>query len=114
MAMCAGPDFLDRSALSLGPAEPRRDDQRLTKRMRVPRGARARLERDMSAGYARRIARLEQRVDAHWASEIIRWSLGGRPRAASCDLHCPIPCLLPDIGPLRGGSGCCLYALSDG
>ena len=48
------------------PAEPRCDDQRLTKRMRVPRAARARLERDMSAGYARRIARLEQRVDAHW------------------------------------------------
>src|SRR5215207_5487246 len=59
----AGPDFLDRSALGLGPAEPRRDDQGLAKRMRVPRAARARLERDMSAGYARGIARLEQRVD---------------------------------------------------
>ena len=83
----AGPDFLDRSAIGLDPAEPRCDDQRLTKRMRVPRAARARLERDMSAGDARRIARLEQRVDAHWASEVIRRSLGGRPRAASCDLH---------------------------
>src|SRR5215211_490804 len=107
MAMCAGPDFLDRSALGLDPAEPRRDDQRLTKRMRVPRAARVRLERDMSAGYARRIARLEQRVDAHWASEVIRRSLGGRPRAASCDLHCSIPCFSRDIRPLRGGSGCC-------
>ena len=36
------------------------------------RGARARAERDMSAGYARRIARLKQRVNAHGAGEIPR------------------------------------------
>ena len=104
----AGPDFLDRPALRLCPAEPGRDDQRLAERMRVPRTARARLERDVPAGYARRIARLEQWVDAHRASEVIRRSLGGRPRAVSCDLHCSIPCLSRNIRPLRGGSsGCC-------
>src|SRR5206468_7091471 len=76
----AGLDFLDASSLGLSPAEPRRDDQGLAKRMRVPRAARARFERDMSAGYARRIARLEQRVDAHSASKVLRRPLGGRPR----------------------------------
>src|SRR5215204_1607854 len=71
--------------------------------MRVPRAPRARLERDMSAGYARGIARLEQRVDAHCASEIVRRPLGGPLRAASCDLHCSIPRLSSDSR-LRGGS----------
>src|SRR3954454_2920102 len=86
------PDFLDRPALGLDPAESRRDDQRLAKRMCVPSGARARLERDMSAGYARRIARLKQRVDADSAGEVLRRSSGGRPRAVSYDLHWSVPC----------------------
>src|SRR3954471_16333114 len=55
----AWPNFFDRPAVGLAPAEPRRDDQRLAKRMCVPRGARARLERDMSDGHAPRIARLK-------------------------------------------------------
>ena len=46
----AGPDFLDRPALALRPAAAGRDDQGLAERMRVPCGARARLERDAGAG----------------------------------------------------------------
>jgi hypothetical protein len=55
-------------------------------------------------GYARRIARLEERVDAHSASEVLRRPLGRGPRTASCDLHCSIPCLSWEIRPLGGGS----------
>lgn len=39
-------DLLDRAALALGPTAPCRDDEDLAKGMSVPRGARARLERD--------------------------------------------------------------------
>ena len=42
----AGPDLLDRAALALRPAAAGGDDQRLPERMRVPCGARARLEGD--------------------------------------------------------------------
>src|SRR3982074_3070880 len=43
------PDFLDGPALALGAAQARRHDQRLTERMRVPGGSRARLARDARA-----------------------------------------------------------------
>src|SRR5690349_5444498 len=45
----AGPDLLDRAALTLHPPEPGSDNQRLPERMRVPSGAGARLERDLGA-----------------------------------------------------------------
>ena len=41
-----GPHVLDGSAVSLNPAEPCRNDQSLPKRVRMPRGAGARLEGD--------------------------------------------------------------------
>src|SRR5712691_9597694 len=89
----AGPNFLDRSALALNPAEARRDDQSLTERMRMPGAAGTRLECDVAATYARRIGRLEQRIDADRAGEIFRRSLAGRLRTASRDLHRSIPSL---------------------
>src|SRR4051794_28402700 len=58
------PDFFDGSALALDPAETGCDDQGLSKRMRMPGGARARLECDECAAHARRIRRAEQRIDA--------------------------------------------------
>ena len=45
----AGLDFLDRSALALGPAATGRDNQRLTKRVRMPSRPGARLKRDAGA-----------------------------------------------------------------
>src|SRR5215218_7755720 len=75
--------------------------------MRVPCAARARLEGDVSAGYAGRIARLEQRVDAHLASEVITRSLGGRPRTVAYDLHHSIPCESRKIQFLCAGSSDC-------
>ena len=71
------PDFLDRPAFALGPAAAGGDDEGLTERVRVPCGARARLEGDARANNARRIGRLEQRVDADRAGEIIRRAFAG-------------------------------------
>src|SRR5947207_1092225 len=42
----ARPNFVFRPAVRLHPTVTGRDDERLAERMRVPRGARARLERD--------------------------------------------------------------------
>src|SRR5437867_8617040 len=43
----AWPDFVDRAALALNPAKPRRDDQRLTEWMCMPGGTGARFEGDI-------------------------------------------------------------------
>src|SRR6185437_11531805 len=73
------PDFLDRAALALHPAEARGDDQGLAERMRMPGGPRTGLEEDDGAPDPGRIGRLEQRVDAYRAGEILGRSLAGRP-----------------------------------
>ena len=62
------------------------NDQRLTQRMRMP-ACGTRLEGDARTKKARRCRRLEQRIDADRASEIIRRSLARRLRTASFDLH---------------------------
>ena len=67
----AGPDFLDRAAPVLAQADARRDDQRLAERMRVPGGARARLERHDAAADPGRSGRLEPGIDTHGAGEVI-------------------------------------------
>ena len=103
----AGPDLLDRAALALRPAAAGGDDQRLAERMRVPGGARAGLEGDAGAADARRVRRLEQRIDAHRAGEPLRRSLAGRLRAASLDFHAA---LLTAGVPLDGGF--CQWELS--
>jgi hypothetical protein len=55
----ARPNFLDRTALTLRPAESGGDDQRLTEWMRMPGSARTRLERDACATNTRRFGWLE-------------------------------------------------------
>src|SRR5579864_4864800 len=84
----AGPDLLDRSAFALGPAAARGDDEGLAERMRVPCGPRARLDGEAGALNARRLGRLEERIDPHGAGEPIRRSPGGGLRADSLDVHC--------------------------
>jgi len=63
-------DFLNWSALALNASAAGGDDKRLAQRMGVPGRARTRLEGDVRADDARRIGRVEQRVDADSAGEI--------------------------------------------
>jgi len=65
----AGADLLDRSAFSLSPSATRRDDERLSERVRVPRRPRTRLERYAGALYKGRIGRLEERINPNRAGE---------------------------------------------
>ena len=67
--------------------QPGSDDEDLTKRVRMPGGARAGLERDRIAGGPRGSGHWKQRVDADHAGEIFRWSLGRCARTRSLDLH---------------------------
>jgi hypothetical protein len=73
----AGPELLDGAALALSPAEPRRDDEGLAKRMRVPRVARARFERNVTSTYTSRLRRLEEGIHADRAREPFCGSLEG-------------------------------------
>ena len=74
----AGMDILNRSALALHPTTTGCDDQGLTERMGMPRGAGTRLERDASARRASRWVCLEQGVDADRAGKPIGRSFAGR------------------------------------
>jgi hypothetical protein len=60
----ARPNFLDGTTRALYAPDAASDDKRLAKRMRVPGRPGARLEGDAGAGGARRIRRLEKRIDA--------------------------------------------------
>ena len=55
----AWPDFFNTSAFALGPAETGGDNQRLAERMRMPGGARTRLERHSRATHARWVRRFK-------------------------------------------------------
>jgi hypothetical protein len=71
------PDHVTGPNSSIGPLQrcarplPGRHDKGLAQRMGVPRGPGSGLERDTRAGHTRRIGRLEERVDAHRAGEIL-------------------------------------------
>src|SRR4051812_7072063 len=103
-----GGDLLDWAALALHEAKARGNDQRLPKRMRVPRGARTGLEGDARAHNARWFGRLEQGIHAHRAREIFGWTFARGLRAASFDFHksllfqlpcCTVGCSCnPDLG----------------
>jgi hypothetical protein len=64
-----GPDLLDRAAFALSPATASRDDESLTKRMRVPCSPRARLERYAGTLNERRIGCLKKRINPYSAGE---------------------------------------------
>jgi len=83
----ARPDLLDRPALALREAATGRHNQCLSERMRVPGRARAGFERDAGAADARRIGRLEQRVDADGTGEPFGRPLAGWLCAVSLDVH---------------------------
>src|SRR5262249_25266744 len=87
----AWPDFLFRATLTLRPAAAIGDDQRLAQRMRVPGGARARLEGDDHTTDTRGLATLEPRVHPHRPGGVFRRSLGRGLRTDSFDLHCVSP-----------------------
>jgi hypothetical protein len=83
----AGTDFLNWSAFALRPAAAGRHDQRLTERVRMPRGTRTRLERDAGPGNTRWFRDINQRINPHRAGEPICRPFTGRPRTNSLDLH---------------------------
>src|SRR3954469_18681064 len=80
-------DLLDRSTPALGASGTGGDDQRLPERMRVPRGARAGLERHGRAGGASRSRSLKQRIDTDSAGEPFTRTLSGRLRTNAFDFH---------------------------
>src|SRR6185312_16560940 len=63
------PNLLDRASLALHPPKTGCDDQRLPKRMCVPGGAGARLERHLGGADTSRIGRLAKGIDADGAGE---------------------------------------------
>src|SRR5712692_155008 len=72
------PNFLDRTAPALYPAEALRQDQGLAQRVAVPCGPSAGLERDTGADRACRIRCLEQGVNAYRAGKILGRTFAGR------------------------------------
>ena len=67
----ARPDLFHRPAVPLRPSAACRHNQRLPQRMRMPRRAGARLERDTRARHPCRSGGLKQRINPHRASEPI-------------------------------------------
>src|SRR5689334_11716411 len=65
-----GPDLHGRLTPALREATPSSDDQSLTERMRMPRGACPWLKRDTRAGDATGLMRLKQGIDAHGGAEV--------------------------------------------
>src|SRR5438445_6976068 len=80
-------DLLLLASLLLHPAGAGRHDQGLAERMGVPCRARARLEGDAGSGNAGERFRLEQRIDAHRAGEVLLRCLVGALRAVPRDGH---------------------------
>ena len=72
----AGPNVLDGLAFALHPAEARRDDERLSERMRVPGGPCAGLKGDDRAANARRRASLKRGIDSHRAGKPVAGTFG--------------------------------------
>ena len=82
-----GPNFFNRSTLSLHPANPRCDNERLTERMGVPCAARPRLKPDTRTAGACWGICLKQRINAHRPGEPIGRAFRGRLYANSFDFH---------------------------
>src|SRR3954469_14320499 len=80
-------DLMLFTPLLLDPTGAGRHNQELPERMCMPRGARAGLKRDVSAGRARRLFRPEQGVDADRPSEVLSCALARGLRSVSGDGH---------------------------
>ena len=80
-------NFFNRTTLPLSPAAARSDNERLTKRMRMPRRPRTGLKGDTRTLHKCRLGRLKQRIDSHRPREPIR-----RPLRRGC-----VPALLISI-----------------
>src|ERR1700761_1232514 len=89
-----GPHFLDRLVILLHPAKPLRDNDRLTSRMRMPSGARARLERNDAAIRVPPSVRGKKRIDTDATGEPVCGSNHGRDTSCASDVHCACSCLL--------------------
>ena len=72
----AGMDFFDRPAEALRPAAAGGDDEGLTERMGVPRGACAGFEGDRCAAGAGGVGGFEEGIDADGAGEPVGWAAG--------------------------------------
>src|SRR5205823_1678171 len=83
----ARPNFLDWAVPTLRPSKARRDDQRLTERMRMPCGAGTQLERDARATNTCRLGGFEQRINPNVTRKPIRWPLVRRLRSLSFNFH---------------------------
>src|SRR5581483_5149939 len=84
-------NLLDWSAFALRPPKAGSHDKSLSKRMRVPCGARSGFESYASALHEGGIGCLEKRIDTYAASEPLRRSLGRRLRACSLYFHLCAP-----------------------
>ena len=81
------PDLFNQALLSLDPTTTGRDDEGLTQRMRVPRGASAWLKGDAGAGGTGWLWRSEQPIDPHSSGKIVVRAFAKRLRADPFDLH---------------------------
>jgi hypothetical protein len=83
----AGENFLDRTAVALGPAAASSDDKRLSERMRVPSRPGAGSECDVGACNTSRIDGLKKSFDLDVAREVFGGAAVGLPAAVSLDIH---------------------------
>src|SRR5262249_4176026 len=71
----AGSNLFLRLTFALHPSASRRDNQRLTERMGVPRGSSTGLECNAHPKDSRRVGCVEQRIDAYVAGKVFFGSL---------------------------------------
>src|SRR5215210_3720330 len=81
------PNFLNMSAVTLNPATTSRDNESLTKWMRVPCSACAGLERNAGTLNPCRLWRLKKWIDPYSACEPVRWPLARGLRSNSSNFH---------------------------
>jgi len=83
----AGLDFFHEPALTLNPSDTGGNDERLTKRVGVPGGARAGFKGNVCACGSRGSVGLEQHFDANATCKSVRRAFRRLPGAVSFDFH---------------------------
>src|SRR5579872_4292793 len=89
--------FAYRTALGLEAADAGDDIERLPKRVRVPIGSRARLERDAAGPNPRRRRRFDDRILPDRAGKTLFRRAAGRPRAGRMEVHVYPPLIRPSF-----------------